>query len=206
MLEAARLRMAAAPVNTHPTTYRSIDVDGLSIFYREAGSPGAPTFLLLHGFPSSSRMYEPLFIRLADAFHLVAPDYPAFGHSDAPVPAAFDYTFDHIARDHRPLHGADAHRSVQPLHAGLRRGLSGSAWRWRTPTGSQRWWSRTRWLTRTAWGHFGKPAVLSGLTAPATKPLSGRTRPSMPPVSGTWGLAPTCPCTTRTSGPTSSRS
>jgi hypothetical protein len=108
--------------------------------------------------------------------------------------------------DHRPLHGADAHRSVQPFHAGLRRGLSGSAWRWRTPTGSQRWWSRTRWLTRTAWGHFGKPAVLSGLTAPATKPLSGRTRPSMPPVTGTWGLAPTCPCTTRTSGPTSSRS
>jgi pimeloyl-ACP methyl ester carboxylesterase len=79
-------------------TYRSIDVDKLSIFYREAGSPDAPTLLLLHGFPSSSRMYEPLFTRLADDFHLVAPDYPGFGHSDAPDPAVFDYTFDNIAR------------------------------------------------------------------------------------------------------------
>ena len=80
------------------TTYKSIDVDKLSIFYREAGSPDAPTLLLLHGFPSSSRMYEPLFIRLADDFHLVAPDYPGFGRSDAPDPTAFDYTFDNLAR------------------------------------------------------------------------------------------------------------
>ncbi len=84
--------------NKHATTYKSIDVDGLSIFYREAGSPDAPTLLLLHGFPSSSRMYEPLFTRLADAFHLVAPDYPGFGHSDAPDATAFDYTFDNLAR------------------------------------------------------------------------------------------------------------
>ncbi|MFZ0667752.1 MAG: alpha/beta fold hydrolase [Acidimicrobiales bacterium] len=83
---------------THATTYKSIDVNGLSIFYREAGSPDAPTVPLLHGFPSSSRMYEPLFTRLADAFHLVAPDYPGFGHSDAPDPTVFDYTFDNIAR------------------------------------------------------------------------------------------------------------
>ena len=80
------------------TTYKSIEVDGLSIFYREAGSPDAPDLLLLHGFPSSSRMYEPLFAPLADAFHLVAPDYPGFGHSDAPNPTKFDYTFDNIAR------------------------------------------------------------------------------------------------------------
>ena len=80
------------------TTYQSVDVDGLSIFYREAGPRTAPTLLLLHGFPSSSRMYEPLLNRLADAFHLVAPDYPGFGHSDAPGPAAFDYTFDNLAR------------------------------------------------------------------------------------------------------------
>ncbi len=55
------------------TTYRSTDVDGLSIFYREAGGSDAPTLLLLHGFPSSSRMYEPLFARLAETVHLVAP-------------------------------------------------------------------------------------------------------------------------------------
>jgi pimeloyl-ACP methyl ester carboxylesterase len=81
-----------------PRPTKSIDVDGLSIFYREAGSPDAPDLLLLHGFPSSSRMYEPLFTPLADAFHLIAPDYPGFGHSDAPNPTKFDYTFDNIAR------------------------------------------------------------------------------------------------------------
>ena len=56
-----------------------------------------PTLLLLHGLPSSSRMFEPLFARLADRYHLVAPDYPGFGHSDWPDPKQFDYTFDHIA-------------------------------------------------------------------------------------------------------------
>ena len=81
----------------HATTYKSIEVNRLSIFYREAGSPDAPTLLLLHGFPSSSRMYEPLLTRLADDFHLVAPDYPGFGHSDAPDHTAFDYTFDNLA-------------------------------------------------------------------------------------------------------------
>jgi pimeloyl-ACP methyl ester carboxylesterase len=81
----------------HPTFYRTSKVDGLSIFYREAGPSDAPTLLLLHGFPSSSRMFEPLFARLSDRFHLVAPDYPGFGHSDWPDPKAFNYTFDHIA-------------------------------------------------------------------------------------------------------------
>ena len=81
----------------HPTVYRTTNVDGLSIFYREAGSRDAPTLLLLHGFPSSSRMFEPLFARLSDHYHLIAPDYPGFGHSDWPDPKAFAYTFDHIA-------------------------------------------------------------------------------------------------------------
>jgi pimeloyl-ACP methyl ester carboxylesterase len=81
----------------HPTFYRTTRVDGLSIFYREAGPSDAPTLLLLHGFPSSSRMFEPLFVRLSDRYHLVAPDYPGFGHSDWPDPKAFAYTFDHIA-------------------------------------------------------------------------------------------------------------
>src|ERR1700751_4211866 len=81
----------------HPTLYRTIQVDGLLIFYREAGPKGAPTLLLLHGLPSSSRMFEPLYSRLSDHFHLVAPDYPGFGHSDWPDPKKFAYTFDHIA-------------------------------------------------------------------------------------------------------------
>lgn len=77
--------------------YRSVKVDNLSIFYREAGPPDAPILLLLHGFPSSSRMYEPLLARLADSYHLIAPDYPGFGHSDAPDAKSFAYTFDHLA-------------------------------------------------------------------------------------------------------------
>jgi len=81
----------------HPTFYRTRHIEGLSIFYREAGPKDAPTLLLLHGFPSSSRMFEPLFARLSDNYHLVAPDYPGFGHSDWPDPRGFDYTFDHIA-------------------------------------------------------------------------------------------------------------
>ena len=81
----------------HPTFYRNIQIDGLSIFYREAGPKDAPTLLLLHGLPSSSRMFEPLFTQLSDRYHLIAPDYPGFGHSDWPDPKKFAYTFDHIA-------------------------------------------------------------------------------------------------------------
>ena len=79
------------------TFYRAIEIDGLSVFYREAGAKEAPTLLLLHGLPSSSRMFEPLFSRLADRYHLIAPDYPGFGHSDWPDPKTFAYTFDHLA-------------------------------------------------------------------------------------------------------------
>jgi len=84
------------PVSQH-VVYRTVKVDGLSIFYREAGPKDAPKILLLHGLPSSSRMFEPLLLRLSDDFHLVAPDYPGFGHSDAPDPKTFAYTFDTIA-------------------------------------------------------------------------------------------------------------
>jgi pimeloyl-ACP methyl ester carboxylesterase len=82
---------------TNPVVYRSVQVDGLSVFYREAGPKDAPTILLLHGLPSSSRMFQPLLTRLADNYHLVAPDYPGFGHSTWPDPKQFDYTFDRIA-------------------------------------------------------------------------------------------------------------
>jgi len=81
----------------YPTSYRTKPIDSLSIFYRECGPQDAPTILLLHGLPSSSRMFEPLFARLSDRYHLVAPDYPGFGHSDWPDPKKFAYTFDHIA-------------------------------------------------------------------------------------------------------------
>jgi pimeloyl-ACP methyl ester carboxylesterase len=81
----------------HPTFYRTIKIDGLSIFYREAGPKDAPVILLLHGLPSSSRMFEPLLTRLSDRYRLIAPDYPGFGHSDWPDPTKFAYTFDHIA-------------------------------------------------------------------------------------------------------------
>jgi pimeloyl-ACP methyl ester carboxylesterase len=97
MSENSRAETASTgPSRSAPTFYRTAKVDGLSIFYREAGPADAPTILLLHGFPSSSRMYEPLLARLADRFHLIAPDYPGFGHSDAPDPKSFAYTFDHI--------------------------------------------------------------------------------------------------------------
>jgi len=81
----------------HPTLYRRTQIDGLSIFYREAGPKDAPTLLLLHGLPSASRMFEPLLERLSDRYHLVAPDYPGFGHSDWPDLRHFAYTFDHYA-------------------------------------------------------------------------------------------------------------
>jgi pimeloyl-ACP methyl ester carboxylesterase len=81
----------------YPTFYRVTHIDGLSIFYREAGPKEGPILLLLHGLPSSSRMFEPLLSRLSDHYHLIAPDYPGFGHSDWPEPTKFAYTFDHIA-------------------------------------------------------------------------------------------------------------
>jgi len=80
-----------------PIFHRTVRVGDLSIFYREAGPADAPTLLLLHGFPSSSRMYNPLLHRLSDRFRLIAPDYPGFGHSDWPDPKHFDYTFDRLA-------------------------------------------------------------------------------------------------------------
>ena len=77
--------------------HRFADVKGRRIFYRVAGDRAAPTILLLHGLPTSSQMFRDLIPRLADRFHLVAPDYVGFGHSDAPPRDAFDYSFDNLA-------------------------------------------------------------------------------------------------------------
>jgi pimeloyl-ACP methyl ester carboxylesterase len=78
-------------------SYKTQEVDGLRIFYREAGPADAPIVLLLHGFPTSSHMYRDLIPRLATRYRVIAPDYPGYGFSDAPSPASFTYTFDHLA-------------------------------------------------------------------------------------------------------------
>jgi pimeloyl-ACP methyl ester carboxylesterase len=79
------------------STYHRINIDGYEIFYREAGEPTKPTLLLLHGFPSSSHMFRDFMPLLADRFHLIAPDIPGFGQSEAPSRAKFSYTFDSLA-------------------------------------------------------------------------------------------------------------
>ena len=85
--------------NSHrQVLHRSIEIDGLDIFYREAGPADAPTILLLHGFPTSSHMFRNLIPALADEFHLVAPDYPGYGNSSMPSVDEFDYSFDHFAK------------------------------------------------------------------------------------------------------------
>jgi len=76
-----------------PITYRSTDVNGLKVFYRQAGPPGAPKLLLLHGYPSASHMFRDLIPHLADRFHLVAPDLLGFGQSAMPSRDSFTYTF-----------------------------------------------------------------------------------------------------------------
>jgi pimeloyl-ACP methyl ester carboxylesterase len=80
------------------TTYHNVTVDGVGVFYREAGPKDAPTLVLLHGFPSSSREFETLLPLLATRYHLIAPDFPGFGQSDAPPPSSYVYTFDHLAK------------------------------------------------------------------------------------------------------------
>jgi len=80
------------------TTYHRTTVDGVGVFYREAGPESAPTIVLLHGFPSSSREFDTLIPLLATRYHVVAPDFPGFGQSDAPPPSSYAYTFDHLAQ------------------------------------------------------------------------------------------------------------
>lgn len=80
-----------------PVSYKYETVDGVEIFYREAGDPSKPAIVLLHGFPSSSHQYRYLLDELSDDYYLIAPDYPGFGASGYPSPDAYQYTFDNIA-------------------------------------------------------------------------------------------------------------
>jgi pimeloyl-ACP methyl ester carboxylesterase len=80
------------------TRYNTVDVGGVKVFYREAGKPSSPTLVLLHGNPSSSFMFRDLIPLLAGRFHVIAPDYPGFGYSEAPPPESYTYTFEHLAQ------------------------------------------------------------------------------------------------------------
>ena len=90
----AETPLEAATIVTH---YKTAIVDGVSIFYREAGPADGPVVLLLHGFPTSSHMFRNLIPALADRYHVIAPDYPGFGDSAAPDHTQFAYTFAHYA-------------------------------------------------------------------------------------------------------------
>jgi pimeloyl-ACP methyl ester carboxylesterase len=98
----------AAPLESSSATisYHRVEVDGVGVFYREAGPSNASTIVLLHGFPSSSREFDTLIPLLATRYHLIAPDFPGFGHSDAPPPVVYAYTFDHLAKTIDDLLGA----------------------------------------------------------------------------------------------------
>ncbi|NNJ95214.1 MAG: alpha/beta fold hydrolase, partial [Halobacteria archaeon] len=88
---------SAATTHSYQTVHKTITVNGVEIFYREAGPKNAPTLVLLHGFPTSSHMFRNLIPALADRYHVIAPDYPGFGNSAQPAIDDFDYSFDNLA-------------------------------------------------------------------------------------------------------------
>jgi len=93
----ARNELFAGSAAAASVAHRTVKIDGLNIFYREAGPKDAPVVLLLHGFPTSSHMFRNLIPALSDEFHLVAPDYPGYGYSSMPTVDEFAYTFDNLA-------------------------------------------------------------------------------------------------------------
>jgi len=98
VLTVATVQISVHAENIPDVSYRTIAVEDVEIFYREAGNPDNPTILLLHGFPTSSHMFRDLIPELADEYHLVAPDYPGYGFSSMPDVTEFDYSFDNVAR------------------------------------------------------------------------------------------------------------
>ncbi|GJL60754.1 MAG: hydrolase [Nitrospirales bacterium] len=95
--EPATAQTTSVEIN-YPTLHKTVNVNGLEIFYREAGPKDAPVILLLHGFPTSSHMFRNLIPQLSDRYHVVAPDYPGFGNSSMPTVDQFTYSFDNLAR------------------------------------------------------------------------------------------------------------
>jgi pimeloyl-ACP methyl ester carboxylesterase len=91
------LELAAAETDSTAVHYQTTNIDGLDILYREAGPKDAPTVLSLHGFPTSSHMFRNLIPKIADRYHVIAPDYPGYGNSSMPSVDEFDYTFDNLA-------------------------------------------------------------------------------------------------------------
>ena len=93
----APTQAAQTKENSIDISYKTVEIEGLDIFYREAGNPDNPTIVLLHGFPTSSHMFRELIPQLADQYHLIAPDYPGYGQSSMPAVNEFEYTFDNFA-------------------------------------------------------------------------------------------------------------
>ncbi|CAM3974238.1 alpha/beta fold hydrolase [Pseudoalteromonas byunsanensis] len=98
VLATAALAVSVGNVDASPTLHKTIKVDKQTIFYREAGDKSDPTIVLLHGFPTSSHMYRNLIPKLADNYHVIAPDYPGFGNSSMPSVNEFEYSFDNLAK------------------------------------------------------------------------------------------------------------
>ncbi|WP_238937421.1 alpha/beta fold hydrolase [Pseudoalteromonas sp. S16_S37] len=97
-LATAALAIGMSYAHATPTYHKTIEVDKQTIFYREAGDKSDPTIVLLHGFPTSSHMYRNLIPKLADNYHVIAPDYPGFGNSSMPAVNEFEYSFDNLAK------------------------------------------------------------------------------------------------------------
>ena len=124
----------------HPTIpvthHRTARIDGVNIFYREAGPANAPVVLLLHGFPTSSHMFRNLIPALADRYHVIAPDYPGYGQSDMPDRATFAYTFDRFAELVDGLLDRLGGRRASPCTSWTTARRWAGAWRSSTRSGS----------------------------------------------------------------------
>jgi len=155
-------------------SYRTICIDGVNIFCREAGPTNAPVLLLLHGVPTSSRMYQPMLESvLASKYRLVAPDYPGFGHFSWPDPKSFAYTFDHIAQVMQDFAGRlelaryafFCMTTAAPLEF---------AWPWLTRKKSKRSLSKMRSRMRRDCLRFGAREETSGKIGPDMRRLCER--------------------------------
>ena len=137
----------AALADSHVTRHRTTKVEGIDIFYREAGAPDAPAVLLLHGFPTSSHMFRNLIPALAHRYRVIAPDYPAFGQSGTPDRREFTYSF---ARFAELVDGLLNQLGVEryALYVQDYGGRSGIVSRSGIPSASRRSWFRTAMRTR----------------------------------------------------------